>query len=183
MSKKSNNKIKTVNNADGFDINNLITGYHFRVDFCVDNKYIKDIGFKKVSGLDYKQEFKQTDIGASKKGDQANLILKSTFSDLVLERAMNVDSRLYYWLTDQRDKKEKIKIPIVVTVLNHDHLPIFSWFFINAYPISWETTGFEAETNAFLMEKITFRYEFFRRVDMSKSKTIADIKTNRFARN
>ncbi len=183
MSKKSNNKIKTANNDDGVDSNNLITGYHFRVDFCVDNKYIKDIGFKKVSGLAYNEELKVKEVGASKKGDTASVLNGSKFSDLVLERAMNVDSRLYYWLTDQRDKKEKIKIPIVVTVLNHDHLPIFSWFFINAYPISWETTGFEAETNAFLMEKITFRYEFFRRVDMSNSKNIADIKTNRFARN
>lgn len=149
----------------------LLPGYHFRVDFCINNKYIKDVAFKSVGGLKIGLTFTPKEVGAESV-DQELLIKGGEYSDLVLERGVTVDSNLYYWLTTQIETKKKTKIPVVVTVLDFKHDPVFCWFFINAYPVSWETSGFDAMENKILMEKITLKFDFFKRVQMTGKKLV-----------
>lgn len=159
----------------------LIPGYHFQVDFCVEGKYIKDVSFLSVSGLKFTWTARDVKVGASAGSDTISQFDGCKFDDLILERGMTKESKLIDWLSSQCTTGKKDPIPVVVTVLSHEHLPLFSWFFVNAYPVSWETTGFNAEKSQILMEKITLKYDFFKQVDMSSSKSIADIKKNSLA--
>ena len=159
----------------------VIPGFHFRVDFCVAGKYIKDVSFLSVSGLKFTWTSKDSKIGAAAGGDTISQFDGVKFEDLVLERGMTKESNLIEWISGQCTSGKKDPIPVVVTALNEKHLPLFSWFFINAYPVSWENSGFNAEKSQILMEKITLKYDYFKQVDMSSSTSIADIKTNSLA--
>jgi len=147
-------------------MSDLIVGYHFRVDFCVNNKYIKDVAFKNVGILKVDLDLQEKKVGASSVNSEY-IIQGAKYGDLVLERGVTTDSSLYTWLTTQVETKKVKKIPVVVTALDHNHEPVFSWFFINTYPVSWETNGFDAMESKLLMEKITLKYDFFKRVNMS----------------
>ncbi|NBQ48672.1 MAG: hypothetical protein EBU33_09495, partial [Sphingobacteriia bacterium] len=85
----------------------LIAGYHFRVDFCVNNKYIKDIAFKNVGILKVDLDLQEKKVGASSVNSEY-IIQGAKYGDLVLERGVTTDSSLYTWLTTQVETK-KIK--------------------------------------------------------------------------
>ncbi len=143
-----------------------LTGFHFRVDFGVPGMFTKDVGFKSVSGINFSLKLKDVKVGGV---DGGNIKVPDGYetSDLVLERGMIVGSDLINWLETQILTQKKIPIPVIVTTLDALQLPIYSWFFINAYPIKWETSGFDAEKSGLLIEKITFKYLYYKQVNMT----------------
>ena len=143
-----------------------IPGYHFRVDFGLEGYFEKDVAFKNISGVSFKVIERAESVGAEI-GGKVYSIENSEYTPLVLERGMFKGSKLIDWMTSQCQTKKKIPIPIVVSVLDAKAIPINSWFFINAYPIAWETSGFSSEKSQLLVEKITFRYLYYKQVDMS----------------
>lgn len=143
-----------------------LTGYHFRVDFGIPGLFTKDVGFKSVSGISMELELKDIDVGGVNSG-KVQVPEGVKFGDLVLERGMFTGSALINWFEAQILSKQKIPIPIIVSTLDEDHLPIYSWFFINAFPIKWETDGFNAQQSELLIEKITFRYQFYKQTNMT----------------
>lgn len=153
------------------------TNYHFRVDFGIPGFFVKDVGFKNIDSFGVKLnplkpptlpgvKVSETDLAMQK----VNPTLVPEYSDLTMHRGMISGSMLINWLEMQIISRKKIPIPIIVTMLDSEHLPIYSWFFFNAYPISWETGPFNAMAsgeNAILVEKITFKYMFYKQVNMS----------------
>ena len=144
------------------------TAYHFRVDFGLPGMFVKDVGFKKVSGMnmEFVMDESQTD------GTGAKLFFPNgvKFDQLVLERGMIKGSYLINWMEAQLLTQKKMPIPIIVTSLDEMHLPIYSWVFLDAYPVKFETSGFDSMAtgdSAILIEKITFNYWFYKQVNMS----------------
>lgn len=139
-----------------------VTGFHFRVDFGIPGLFIKDVGFQSISGLEMELTLEEVKFGHKTsmrpKGYQ--------FQDLVLSRGLMKGSMLINWLEAQIVLQKKIPIPIIVTALDDYHLPIFCWTFINAYPTKINTTGFDSSKSEVLIEEITFKYWFHKRVDM-----------------
>lgn len=157
-----------------------IPGFHFRVDFGLEGHFEKDVAFKSVSGIKFSIIENDEPVGADV-GGKAFSIKEIKYSDLVLERGLFKGSKLIDWMTAQCMSRKKIPIPIVVSVLNEKGIPINSWFFINAYPVIWETAGFSSEKSELLVEKITFRYLYYKQVDMSSwsiQQELASLKTN-----
>jgi phage tail-like protein len=142
-----------------------IPGFHFRVDFGLENFLVKDVGFQSVTGIKFNLVEDVKEAGAVV-GDSITSISKVEYSPLVLKRGMFRGSKLIDWMQAQATTKRRIAIPIVVTVLDGNSKPVYSWFFINAYPVSWETSGFNAEKGELLMEQITFKYLYFKQVNM-----------------
>lgn len=143
-----------------------LPGYSFRVDFGIPGYFTKDIGFKSVSGIDFAMKLKDVKVGGID-GGIVQVPDGYTHGDLVLERGMIEGSFLINWLEAQIFAQRKIPIPVIVTLLDGDGLPVYCWFFINAYPIKWETSGFNAESSGLLIEKITFKYLFYKQVNMT----------------
>lgn len=142
------------------------SGYSFRVDFGIPGMFTKDIGFKTVSGISFELKIKDVKVGGID-GGTAQVPDGYKNSDLVLERGMIEGSYLINWLETQIISQKKIPIPVIVTLLDNKGLPSYCWFFINAYPIKWETSGFNAEQSGLVIEKITFKYLFYKQVNMT----------------
>lgn len=142
-----------------------LTGYHFRVDFGLPGLFVKDVGFKEVSGISLKLKTEE----ASVPGTSEKLVLPNgyEYGDLKLSRGMFVGSKLIDWLEAQIKMQDKYPIPIIVTTLDENRSPIYSWVFINAYPIELSTKGFNAEKGEILIEEITFKYWFYKQVNLS----------------
>ena len=155
-----------LNDLNPFVAGKPLPGYNFRVDFGLPGLFVKDVAFRTVSGIGFKVK-----EGEIKSGGAIGGIIYSVddvnFSPLVLERGMFKGSFLINWMEAQCYTKRKIPIPIVVSMLDEEGFPVYSWFFVNAYPIAWETNGFDAEKSGLMVEKITFRYLFYKQVNVS----------------
>jgi hypothetical protein len=57
--------------------------------------------------------------------------------------------------------------------LNEDHLPVTSWYVVNAIPIKYEITGMNADQSQVLIESITLRYEYYKILNLSAGITAA----------
>jgi phage tail-like protein len=142
-----------------------LTGYHFRVDFGLENFLAKDIAFQSVGPINFEAEYDEEKVGALPY--RKYTITGGKWKDLTLKRGMFRGSMLINWMRAQIDARQKIPIPIVVTALDAKADPVYSWFFINAFPFSWTTSGFDAEKSELLVEEISFKYDYFKQVDMA----------------
>lgn len=143
-----------------------LTGFSFRVDFGIPGLFTKDVGFQKVSGIGVELALKQVKVGGVD-GKMVDVPDGRKFSDLVLERGMITGSYLINWFEAQLVSQVKVPIPVIVTMMDTDRSPIYSWFFINAYPIAWSTDGFDAQNASLIIEKITFRYAFYKQMNLT----------------
>jgi phage tail-like protein len=141
----------------------LVPGYHFRVDFAVFGLFMSDTGFRKINGIGFEMNTSDVEVG----GSATNKIQKLNsinFNDLVMERASERRSDLIKWLHQQCMSRRKSKIPIVVSLLDGYGMAMISWVFYNAYPVKWEISNIDSEgsgSGAILMDKITFKYEYY----------------------
>ena len=147
-----------------------LTGFHFRVDFVFPGLAGgKDSRFKEVSGIGMTMEMETYNEGGN--DGLAQYVPKGrSFDDLVLKRGMIKGSFLINWLEVQMITLKKIPVPIIVTMLSEENMPVYSWFFINAYPVKWSTAGFNSMAtgdSAIMVEEITFKYSFYKQVNMS----------------
>ena len=139
-----------------------LTGFHFRVDFGLPGLFVKDVGFKSVSGIS--MEFNTKLI--SRNGDNIHIPDGKTYGDITLSRGMIVGSYLSDWLQSQMSLQRPFKIPIIITILDGKQSPIYSWTFFNAYPIKLSLGGMDAEKGQLLLEQITFKYEFYKVINV-----------------
>ena len=56
---------------------------------------------------------------------------------------------------------------LLISLLDEHHLPVSSWYVVNAIPIKYEITGMNAEQSQVLIESITLRYEYFKTLNLS----------------
>lgn len=152
-----------------------LTGYHFRVDILLPGVFgDKDTWWKEVSGIEMELTTEEYKEGGNS-GPPVMLPTGSKFSDLVLKRGMIKGSFIINWLEVQMLAQKKIPIPLIVTSLDESGMPIYSWFFMNAYPVKFKTSGFDSMSGQVLMEEITFKYWFYKQVNMSLFSNVASM--------
>jgi phage tail-like protein len=155
----------------------LIPGYRFRVDFGIPGLFMTDTGFSKISGIGVSINEDTKEIGASST-NKVNVIKSIDFTELVMERASKRESALILWLNAQCMARRKAKIPIVISVLDRNGLPIFCYTFFNAYPIKWETLNIDSQASgsgAILTDKITFKYDYYEQVAIPDPSGLTDM--------
>lgn len=148
-----------------------MVGFYFTVSFSGISNEV-DSKFKEVSGLEIKLET----ITVKPGGDvntHYELPNQTTFSDLVLSRGLlSADSSLtqwcYAWLLNDYSQPRR-KMDIFLKLLNEQGNPVFSWQFIQAYPVGLKIGGFNAMAEgsaAIMVETITLRYSNINIVNM-----------------
>ena len=55
---------------------------------------------------------------------------------------------------------------MTVTLLNDEHQPLEAWSFIQAYPVKWSISGFNAQANEIVTETIDLSFQYFRRLEV-----------------
>ncbi len=78
---------------------------------------------------------------------------------LQLQRGLMMASPLAYELMIAMNEFRFKASHILVVLLDNTKLPIASWLFMKAYPISWSISDLDANTNSVVIEHIDFFYE------------------------
>ena len=135
-----------------------LVGFHFLVQFG-DGKVFDDISFTKVDGIEFKYKVETIPQGY---GATFNPSYSYDFADLVLERGKtSKKSLLFKWLQIQITGQKILPIPIFILVKNDNGKTILTWSFFGAFPISFTTSGIDANSKDVMLEKITFKYTKF----------------------
>jgi phage tail-like protein len=152
-----------LDNINPFSAGRPLTNFHYKVDFGLSSigatraLFMKDVGFSKISGFE-----KSLDIGGGDDKGKKVVLGEKPSGPLVMERGMFVGSWMINWLEAQIKKKQFIKIPIIVTLLDEQSLPIYSWTFYDAYPTSIKVGEFNAKSPDVLVETLTFEYDYYK---------------------
>jgi phage tail-like protein len=92
---------------------------------------------------------------------------RTKYADLVLKRGMTLVSGVAAWCLDAVENFNYQPTNLLISLLNEQHLPVSSWYVVNAIPIRYDIGGFHAEQNKIVIESITLRYEYYRTLNAS----------------
>lgn len=169
-----------------YDLKNYpLPGFHFRVDFLFDDKKSSDnfvsgpeeSAFQEISGIKASMDTEEyAELGFI--GQPRAMITGRKFENLVLKRGLSYSNKLVSWFETSLYRKESTHIPVLVTVLNTEGKelgkPVMSWLFFQAYPVSFEVSGFDASKSEYLFETIELRYSYFIQLDTKGSTNLND---------
>lgn len=136
-------------------------GFHFIVDFSAISSNDLDVRFQSVSGLTVDIELKPRKEGGENRF-QHYLPLHSKYETLILKRGMVLDSDLINWCQEAFENFDIQPIDLIVSLLNEKHEPLRSWNVINAWPIKWSISDFDAEQDNLVIEQLHLHYNYFR---------------------
>lgn len=91
-----------------------------------------------------------------------------TYGPLVLKRGIaDMKSPLVKWCRSVFEGsfvKPIAPMPVQVHLIGENSVPVRSWSFSNAFPISWEVDSFNSTKNEVAIETITLRYDSLSRL-------------------
>lgn len=144
-------------------------GFHFFVRFeGLLTKYIgiPDIGFQKVSGINVTINTEDYQEGGENRFKH-RLPNLPAYPNLVLERGVLIGSQLMQWYKDSVEGFKFQPYDITVILLNSIHIPIQAWNFVNAIPLKWSISDFNAMENKIVVETVELSYQYFKRLDVT----------------
>ena len=134
-------------------------GFHFSVNFEIPST-TQDIRFREVSGLNVTVETESYAEGGENRFVH-NLPMRTKYGDLELKRGLLLDSGITKWVRDAIEKYLFQPTNITISLLNEEHVPLASWYVINAYPIEWNIDAFNAEESKVVIESLKLKYQRF----------------------
>ena len=139
-------------------------GFYFRVVFdgiTGDASKEADANFQEVSGLTVEVETEKYQEGGV--NDYQHPLPKPVkYPNLVLKRGLLIDSKLVDWLKDATENFIIEPKNLTVDLLNGDGEPLMSWAVTNAWPVKWDISGFNAQSDDIVAETIELTYQKFR---------------------
>ena len=135
-------------------------GFHFAVVIELFPQSPQDLRFKEVQGLTVDMGTENiAELGENRFEHQ--LPTKAKYSDLILKRGLLGGSGLIDWVKDSIEGFNFKPVNITITLLNNNHLPVGGWYVVNAYPIQWTVSNFDAQTNSVAIESLKLKYSYF----------------------
>ncbi len=138
----------------------LPVGFHFSVMITVRGIPFPDIHFQEVSGLNV--DITTTELkegGENRFKHQLPEIPK--YNNLILKRGLITGSALFKWCQKAITTFDFDPAFIIISLLNSQHLPLVTWNVIDAFPVRWQTSNFNAETNDLAIETIEMAYKYY----------------------
>jgi len=144
-------------------------GFHFKVEFDgFGTGTDADVRFQEVSGLNVSIETEAYPEGGENRFSHRH-VKPVSFQNLTLKRGMLVGSKLIGWFRNAIEGFKFKPTTVRVILLNEKHEPLEAWSFTNAIPVKWNIDPFNAQDGKVLAETIELSYQFFQRVEISKS--------------
>ncbi len=142
-----------------------LAGFHFRVNFMGSPMGI-DTMFQEVSGLSAELTVEELVEGGENRYVH-KLPSKVQFPNLVLKRAMYpVPSALIAWAEMAIYHFRFTPLPVLVSLLNEQHLPVKNWCFFDAYPVKLHVSDLKAQDNALMIETLELVYKYSRPIGL-----------------
>ena len=140
---------------------NLPVGFHFKI--IIPNKGSDDdIKFQEVGGLTAEMGVEELVAGGENRFTY-RLPTRAKYNNLVLKRGMLKNSKLIAWFKSSIENFEFEPVDISVHLLNEELKVINSWNVIQAYPVKWVVSDFNANNNSLVIETIEIAYQYFTR--------------------
>ncbi|CAA0120006.1 Uncharacterised protein [BD1-7 clade bacterium] len=137
--------------------------FYFRVEFLFsDGQSDIDMRFQEVSGLGAEIGVEEFNEGGENRFSR-KLPGRAKFGNLVLKRAMAADSRLVEWIESAVYGFEFEPVDLLVSLLNENGDPLFTWSFTRAWPVKWQAADLNATESALAIETIELSYDYFTR--------------------
>lgn len=137
-------------------------GFHFSVVFAGIGGNA-DVRFQSVSGLSATIETEEFREGGENRFKH-KLPTGATHDMLELKRGLMLDSALERWCRDAIELFVFKPVNVQISLLGETHLPIASWLVVNAYPVRWSVSEFDAQQSAVVIETLQLQYNHFRRL-------------------
>ena len=74
---------------------------------------------------------------------------------------MFIGSGILMWCKNAFENFVFEPVNIIISLLNENHVPIQSWYVVNAIPKKWSVSNFNAERSEIVIESITLSYQYF----------------------
>jgi phage tail-like protein len=136
-------------------------GFHFSVVFELFPQLPNDFRFQSVEGLTVDVETEDFKEGGENRFVH-KLPTRTKYSDITLKRGMFLGSGIVLWCRNAIESFNFQPTNVIITLLNSDHIPIAAWYVVNAFPIAWSVSDFNAEENKVVVESIKLRYNYFK---------------------
>ena len=147
--------------AEAHDATQLLTlSYRFAVVFLIGGAVPNplDIRFKRVSGLGSTINTTTVQEGGQNLYSH-RLPEKVQYENLVLERGVPFISPLSLEFNAAMSTFSFAPSDVLVSLLNEASIPQASWFFMKAYPVRWNVSDLDAESNSIVIETMELAYE------------------------
>jgi phage tail-like protein len=145
-------------------------GFHFIVAFELFPQSPFELGFQEVSGLSVDMETESYKEGGENRFVH-QLPLRAKYEDLVLKRGLLAESGIILWCLDAINNFVFKPINIMVSLQNEHHVPVYSWYVINAFPKKWSVSNFNAQENNIVVESLTLGYQYFKPLNLMTAVT------------
>lgn len=138
-----------------------MVGYHFLVLFEIFPQTPVDVRFREVSGLSVSMLTESVKEGGENRFEH-KLPTRSSYSDVTLKRGLFNTALLTEWCRQAIENYDFKPVNVLITLQDENHVPVFGWYLINAFPVKWEVTGLNAEQSQIAVETLVLSYNYFK---------------------
>ena len=132
-----------------------IPKFHFSVDLGLG----EDIGFQEVSGLKLSTEYIEYRAGNDETFVKQRVPGLKKYENITLKKGMfHGQDDLYQWYQEVQTDSER-RHDIVISLLDEEHNPVFTWTILKAFPISIAFPDMNAESNELAIESLELAHE------------------------
>lgn len=140
------------------------TGYYYAVRLASAAVTDPDASFKEVSGLSVELAVEELGEGGENRFKH-RLPTGAKYTNLVLKRGLLVASSPFFqWCsaTLQGNLVQAI-VPsgIIVVLLDQNGAPLKTWSVVNAWPVKWSVSDFNAMDGQVVIETLEIAYQYF----------------------
>lgn len=141
-----------------------VTGYHYAVRLASAAVTDPDASFKQVSGLSVELAVEELGEGGENRFKH-RLPTGAKYTNLVLQRGLlAASSPFFQWC--QQTIQGNLAQPIVprfilVVLLDENSAPLKTWGVVNAWPVKWSVSDFNAMEGQIVIETLEIAYQYF----------------------
>jgi phage tail-like protein len=135
-------------------------GFHFLVVFELFPQTPQDFRFQEVSGLDVEIEMEPFKEGGQNRFTH-QLPIRNRYTDITLKRGLFIGSGITLWCKNAIEDFLFVPTNVLISLLSPEHLPLQSWYVINAIPKKIQVSNFNAQENSVVVESLVLSYNYF----------------------
>ncbi len=135
-------------------------GFHFLVVFELFPQTPQDFRFQEVSGLDVELEMEPIKEGGQNRFTH-QLPVRNRYTDITLKRGLFIGSGITLWCKNAIENFVFVPTNVLISLLTPEHLPLQSWYVINAIPKKITVSNFNAQENSVVVESLVLSYNYF----------------------
>jgi phage tail-like protein len=143
-------------------------GFHFLVAFELFPQTPQDVRFQEVSGLEVEIEMEAIKEGGQNRFTH-QLPIRNKYSDITLKRGLFIGSGITLWCKNAIENFVFVPTNVLISLLSPEHVPLQSWYVINAIPKKLQVSNFNAQESSVVVESLVLSYNYFTSIGLESA--------------